>query len=98
MSTEYRLTPTGRVTAVGTRSCKKCNRREFVTKRYEQSGDTKDLNMRYTLCKGLCVYCYNKPEAQGGHRKSNTESLNWTEEQLRARIAYLTDMLPKTTE
>lgn len=93
---ELRKTATGRITVVGTRKCSVCGRQEFHTKKYEKSQDPADLNQRYSLCKGKCVYCYNKPEAQGGHRKTTATAL--TEEQLRAKIAELTALLPKQPE
>lgn len=93
---ELHKTATGRITVVGTRKCSNCGRQEFHTKKYEASGKPEDLNQRYSLCKGLCVYCYNKPQAQGGHRKA-AEGTAMTEEQLRAKIAALQALLPKET-
>lgn len=85
-SIQYRFTPTGRVTLTGTRSCKDCGRKEFHTKKYEKSGNVEDLNTRYTLCKGICVYCYNTIR-----RAKNGTSLNVA--QLEAKIAEYTAQL-----
>src|SRR5580765_1320521 len=74
---QYRLTATGRPTLVGTRQCTECGRHEFHTKKFEKSGDENDLNQRYTLCKGICVYCYAQKR-----NKSTGTSLN--EKQLTA--------------
>ena len=90
---EYKLTPTGRVTIVGTRKCSKCGRDE-------QTKKDGTFNARYTLCKGICVYCYNKPQAQGGYRKATTEgnATQLSEAEIRARIAYLNDLLSNKAE
>jgi hypothetical protein len=86
---QYRTTATGRVTLVGTRTCTECGRHEFHTKKFEKSQNPDDLNTRYTLCKGVCVYCY----CARRNKKSGT-SLNET--QLKAKIQYYTDLLAKT--
>jgi L-lysine 2,3-aminomutase len=94
---EYRKTATGRPTVVGTRRCQdpKCDiaggRHEFHTKKYEKSGDEKDLNQRYSLCKNVCVYCYNQ-------KRTKSAGTSLTEEQLRAKLAYYQDLLAKVTE
>lgn len=86
----YRTTSTGRPTLVGTRHCSECGRAEFHTKKFDKSQDENDLNERYTLCKGVCVYCY----AQKRNKKSGT-SLNV--EQLNAKIKFYTDLLAAKT-
>ena len=82
----YRLTSTGRPTLVGTRTCKECGRHEYHTKKFEASGNPDDLNMRYTLCKEVCVYCYAQKR-----NKSTGSSLST--EQLQAKIKYYQDLL-----
>lgn len=86
----YRTTSTGRPTLVGTRHCSECGRAEFHTKKYEKSGDENDLNQRYTLCKGVCVYCYAQKR-----NKSTGSSL--TVPQLEAKIKFYTDLLAAKT-
>jgi sulfatase maturation enzyme AslB (radical SAM superfamily) len=81
-----RTTSTGRPTLVGTRQCTECGRKEFHTKKFEKSGDENDLNQRYTLCKGVCVYCYAQKR-----NKSTGSSL--TVPQLEAKIKFYTDLL-----
>ena len=87
---QYRTTSTGRPTLVGTRTCSECGRHEFHTKKFEKSGDENDLNQRYTLCKGVCVYCYAQKR-----NKSTGSSL--TEAQLQAKIKFYTDLLAAKT-
>jgi sulfatase maturation enzyme AslB (radical SAM superfamily) len=87
----YRLTATGRPTLVGTRHCSECGRAEYSTKKFETSGNPEDKNDRYTLCKGVCVYCYAKKR-----NKSTGTSLSAAE--LQAKIQYYTDLLAKKTE
>lgn len=87
---QYRTTSTGRPTLVGTRHCSECGRAEFHTKKYDKSQDANDLNQRYTLCKGVCVYCYAQKR-----NKSTGTSLNET--QLNAKIKFYTDLLAKKT-
>lgn len=82
----YRLTSTGRPTLVGTRKCKDCGRPEFNTKKFEETGNPEDLNERYTLCKGVCVYCYAK-----NRNKKNGTSL--TVDQLNSKIQFYTNLL-----
>lgn len=93
MSQEIRFTATGRPTVVGTRSCSSCGRQEFHTKKYEKSGNPEDLNQRYSLCKGLCVYCYNQPQDKGGFRKTTSKPQEMTAEQLEQQIAKLQALL-----
>ena len=88
MSQELRTTATGRLTVVGTRTCSECGRHEYHTKKFEKSQNPEDLNERYTLCKGICVYCY----AQKRNKKSGT---SLSEEQLTAKIKFYTDLLNK---
>jgi len=83
---QYRRTSTGRPTVVGTRTCKECGRHEYHTKKFEASGNPDDLNMRYTLCKEVCVYCYAQKR-----NKSTGSSLST--EQLQAKIKYYQDLL-----
>lgn len=86
----YRTTATGRPTLVGTRHCSECNRAEYSTKKFEKSGDEADKNERYTLCKGVCVYCY----AQKRNKKSGT---SLSEEQLKLKIAFYQNLLASKT-
>lgn len=88
---EYRMTTTGRPTVVGTRKCTECGRPEFHTKKYEKSQDPADLNERYTLCKGVCVYCYNQ-------KRTKASGTSLSEEQIRAKLAFYQDLLTKKTE
>ena len=89
---EYRKTATGRPTVVGTRRCSDptCDvpggRHEFHTKKYEKSLKEEDLNERYSLCKGVCVYCYNK-------KRNKSAGTSLTEEALTAKIKYYQDLL-----
>jgi sulfatase maturation enzyme AslB (radical SAM superfamily) len=83
---QYRLTATGRPTLVGTRTCTECGRAEYHTKKFEKSGDSADLNQRYTLCKGVCVYCYCA-------RRNKSTGTSLSEAQLKAKIQYYTDLL-----
>jgi sulfatase maturation enzyme AslB (radical SAM superfamily) len=80
------FTATGRPTVVGTRTCKECGRPEYSTKKFEASGNPEDRNMRYTLCKGVCVYCYAQKR-----NKSTGSSLSIA--QLEAKIKYYSDLL-----
>lgn len=82
----YRQTSTGRPTLVGTRSCTECGRKEFHTKKFEKSGDENDLNQRYTLCKGVCVYCYAQKR-----NKSTGTSLSVA--QLETKIKFYSELL-----
>lgn len=84
----YRLTSTGRPTLVGTRKCAECGRPEFHTKKFEKTQNPEDLNERYTLCKGVCVYCYAK-------KRNKSSGTSLTEEQLKAKVVYYTDLLAK---
>jgi sulfatase maturation enzyme AslB (radical SAM superfamily) len=86
---EYRTTSTGRPTLVGTRHCSECSRAEFHTKKFEKSQNPDDLNQRYTLCKGVCVYCY-----AAKRNKSAGSSLSVA--QLEAKIKFYTDLLANT--
>ena len=88
--TVFRLTSTGRPTLVGTRKCTECGRPEFHTKKFEKSQSPEDLNQRYTLCKGVCVYCYAQKR-----NKSTGSSL--TETQLQAKIKFYTELLAAKT-
>lgn len=90
VSPEYRLTSTGRPTLVGTRKCTECGRSEYHTKKFEKSQNPEDLNQRYTLCKGVCVYCYAQKR-----NKSTGSSL--TEVQLQAKIKFYTNLLAQKT-
>lgn len=83
---EYRTTSTGRPTLVGTRKCTECGRAEFHTKKFEKSGNPEDLNQRYTLCKGVCVYCY-------AQKRNKTAGSSLTVPQLEAKIKFYTDLL-----
>lgn len=87
---QYRTTATGRPTLVGTRKCTECGRAEFHTKKFEKSQNPDDLNERYTLCKGVCVYCY----AQKRNKKSGT---SLTEVQLKEKIQFYTNLLAQKT-
>ncbi len=87
---EYRTTSTGRPTLVGTRKCSECGRSEFHTKKFEQSQNPDDLNQRYTLCKGVCVYCY----AQKRNKKSGS---SLTVQQLEQKVKFYTDLLAAKT-
>jgi hypothetical protein len=82
----FRTTSTGRPTLVGTRKCSECGRAEFHTKKFDTSQNPDDLNQRYTLCKGICVYCY----AQKRNKKSGT---SLTIPQLEAKIKFYSDLL-----
>lgn len=82
----YRTTSTGRPTLVGTRKCSECQRPEFHTKKFDKSQNPEDLNQRYTLCKGVCVYCY----AQKRNKKAGT---SLTVPQLEAKIKFYTELL-----
>ena len=86
----YRTTSTGRPTLVGTRKCSECGRAEYATKKSEASGNKDDENQRYTLCKGVCVYCYAQKR-----NKSTGSSL--TVPQLEAKIKFYTDLLAAKT-
>lgn len=86
----YKLTSTGRPTLVGTRSCTECVRHEYHTKKFEKSQSPEDLNQRYTLCKGVCVYCYAQKR-----NKSTGSSL--TEAQLQIKIKFYSDLLAAKT-
>lgn len=86
----YRTTSTGRVTLVGTRQCSECGRKEFHTKKFEKSGDENDLNQRYTLCKGLCVYCY-------AQRRNKSTGSSLSVPQLEAKIKFYSELLVKKT-
>lgn len=86
----YRLTSTGRPTLVGTRNCSECGRAEFHTKKFDKSQNPEDLNQRYTLCKGVCVYCY----AQKRNKSGNT---SLTPAQLEAKIKFYSDLLAAKT-
>jgi sulfatase maturation enzyme AslB (radical SAM superfamily) len=86
----YRLTSTGRPTLVGTRQCTECGRSEFHTKKFEKSGNPEDLNQRYTLCKGVCVYCYAK-------KRNKSTGTSLSETQLQAKIKFYTDLLAQKT-
>lgn len=88
---QYRTTSTGRPTLVGTRHCSECGRAEFHTKKFDKSQDPEDLNQRYTLCKGVCVYCY----AQKRNKKTGT---SLTVPQLEQKIKFYTDLLTAKTE
>lgn len=88
---QFLTTPTGRVTQVGTRSCMKCGRKEFHTKKFEASQNPEHLNTRYTLCKGVCVYCY----CEARNRKRGT---SLTQIQLEGKIKFYTDLLAKVSE
>lgn len=83
---EYRTTSTGRPTLVGTRKCTECGRAEFHTKKFEKSGNPEDLNQRYTLCKGVCVYCY-------AQKRNKTAGSSLTVPQLEAKIKFYQDLL-----
>jgi sulfatase maturation enzyme AslB (radical SAM superfamily) len=83
---EYRTTSTGRPTLVGTRHCSECGRAEFHTKKFEKSQNPEDLNQRYTLCKGVCVYCY-------AQKRNKTAGSSLTVPQLEAKIKFYTDLL-----
>lgn len=83
---QYRLTATGRPTLVGTRQCTECGRHEYHTKKYETSQNPEDLNQRYTLCKGICVYCYAK-------KRNKSTGTSLSADQLKAKIQYYTDLL-----
>jgi len=87
----YRTTSTGRPTLVGTRKCTECGRLEFHTKKFDKSQNPEDLNQRYTLCKGVCVYCYAK-------KRNKSTGTSLSVEQLNAKIAFYTDLLAKKTE
>lgn len=87
---QYRTTATGRPTLVGTRKCTKCGRPEYHTKKFAQTQNPEDLNQRYTLCKGVCVYCY----AEARNKKSGT---SLTEEQLRSKVKFYQDLLASKT-
>lgn len=86
----FRTTATGRPTLVGTRKCTECGRAEYHTKKYDKSQDPEDLNPRYTLCKGVCVYCY----AQKRNKKSGT---SLTEQQLQEKITFYQNLLAAKT-
>lgn len=86
---QYRITSTGRVTLVGTRKCTECGRHEFHTKKYDTNPVPENLNTRYTLCKGVCVYCY-------ASKRNKSTGTSLTENQLKAKIQYYTDLLAKT--
>jgi hypothetical protein len=90
-SVQYRLTSTGRPTLVGTRTCTECGRHEYHTKKFEKSGNPEDLNQRYTLCKGVCVYCYCA-------RRNKKSGTSLSAEQLTAKIQYYTDLLKAKSE
>jgi len=83
---QYRVTSTGRPTLVGTRKCTECGRAEFHTKKYEKSQNPEDLNQRYTLCKGVCVYCYAK-------KRNKSTGTSLTVPQLESKIKFYTDLL-----
>lgn len=85
-SPEYRTTSTGRPTLVGTRHCSECGRAEFHTKKFEKSQNPEDLNQRYTLCKGVCVYCY-------AQKRNKTAGSSLTVPQLEAKIKFYQDLL-----
>lgn len=87
---QYRTTSTGRPTLVGTRHCSECGRAEYHTKKFDKSQNPEDLNQRYTLCKGVCVYCYTQKR-----NKSTGSSL--TEAQLQAKIKFYNDLLAAKT-
>jgi sulfatase maturation enzyme AslB (radical SAM superfamily) len=87
----YRTTATGRPTLVGTRKCTECGRAEYHTKKFEKSQNPDDLNQRYTLCKGVCVYCY----AEKRNKKSGT---SLSAEQLQVKIKFYQDLLAKKAE
>lgn len=86
----YRTTATGRPTLIGTRHCTECGRAEYSTKKFEKSGDENDKNQRYTLCKGVCVYCY----AQKRNKKSGT---SLTADQLKSKIEFYQNLLAAKT-
>jgi hypothetical protein len=82
----YRTTSTGRPTLVGTRKCSECGRPEYHTKKFEESGNPEDLNQRYTLCKGVCVYCYAK-------KRNKSTGTSLSVDQLKAKIKFYEDLL-----
>lgn len=83
---QYRTTSTGRPTLVGTRKCTECGRPEFHTKKFEKTQNPDDLNQRYTLCKGVCVYCY-------AQKRNKTAGSSLTVPQLEAKIKFYQDLL-----
>ncbi len=87
---QYRTTATGRPTLVGTRKCKECGRPEYHTKKFDKSQNPEDLNERYTLCKGVCVYCYAK-------KRNKTAGTSLTEQQLTEKIQFYTNLLTQKT-
>lgn len=86
----YRTTSTGRPTLVGTRECTECGRKEFHTKKFDKSQNPEDLNQRYTLCKGVCVYCYAK-------KRNKSTGTSLSVEQLNTKIKFYTDLLAAKT-
>lgn len=86
----YRTTSTGRPTLVGTRHCSDCGRAEFHTKKFDTSKSAEDLNPRYTLCKGVCVYCYAKA-------RNKTAGTSLSVAELQAKIKFYTDLLSAQT-
>jgi len=66
----------------GTRICSVCG---------IQESETLAKNPRYSFCKGKCVNCYGKTE-----RKTQMKPSEMTADQIKAKIAYYSDLLAKS--
>lgn len=52
--------------------------------------ETLAKNPRYSFCKGKCVHCYGKTE------RKNVKPFEMTKDQIKAKIAYYSDLLAKS--